>query len=283
MPARSGCGYVDMAGVPPEVLAALGLRAPDFHHEPESLVRLARALRDERGLPLCVLPFCCTLEAEALGAVVYEDASGGAPRVREFVYRSLRDVLLAPPLNPASGRLGVMLEACARLHEAGEGVALELAGPMTILNGLLELAVVFREWRKEPSLMDEVLTRLLEDQLRYAGSAVKAGVNVLCVADPAGGMGILGPQWAAATAKTFVMPLLQHLEADLPDTMVHVCPRLARELVENNLAVWRESPLEAPQSYGQLCLSGLPGPRRVGRVCIKNSATVVTTVQQLCI
>lgn len=282
MPARSGCGYVDMAGVSPEVLAALGLCAPDFHHEPGSLTRLARALRDERGLPLCVLPFCCTLEAEALGAVVYEDASGGAPRVREFAYRSLRDVLRVPPLNPASGRLGVMLEACACLHEAGEAVALELAGPMTILNGLLELAVVFREWRREPSLMVDVLARLLEDQLRYAEAAVTVGVNMLCVADPAGSMGILGPQRAAVQAKTFVVPLLQYLEAELPVT-VHVCPRLARELVESDLAVWRELPLDAPQPYGQICLSGLPGPRRVGQVCIKNSATVVTTVQQLCI
>ncbi|KHK03957.1 uroporphyrinogen decarboxylase family protein [Desulfovibrio sp. TomC] len=266
------CGHLDATGVEAGLLARLGLTFPDIHTDGAAMARLSQGIKEHKGAALCQLPFCCTVEAEALGAFIRLGDAVTGPRAGAFVWSSLGEVLRLPPLDTAAGRMGQVLRACSLLAGAGQPVALEISGPLTILNWLMELAVVIREWRRDAVLMAEVLTRLQDDLAGYVLAAAKAGVSVLGYADPTGVLSILGPKRFAFMADRFVLPLLGRLQADVGGkAAVHVCPKIAHALVSEGRAQWQDLPLGRPMAYGQGCLaagkSGLP----LGEACLKNT------------
>ena len=265
------CGHLDSAGIASGLAAKLNLAFPETHREGAGMARLALGLKTERGAALCSLPFCCTVEAEALGAsVILGDADNG-PRTKEFVCSSLRDVLLLKPMDFAAGRVAQVLGACSLLVAGGERVALEISGPMTILNWLMDLRVVFREWRKDGELMRETVSRLRGELLRYALEAGRKGVNVLCHADPAGTLAILGPERFSFMADAFLLPFLRGLEAeDSFKAAVQVCPKTSHALVRCGRAVWRELPLKRPMAYDAGCLAAAGDAPFLGEACIRN-------------
>lgn len=272
------CGHLDATGVEAGLLDRLGLSLPGVHADGAAMARLARGIRDAKGAVLCSLPFCCTVEAEGLGASIRLGDAVTGPRTAAPTCSSLGEVLRLPPLDAAAGRLGQVLRACSLLAAAGQPVALEISGPMTILNGLMDLATVFKQWRKDAGLMGAVLDRLREDLAGYAKAAVQAGVSVLGYADPTGVLSILGPKRFAYAADRFVLPMLGRLQTEAEAAAaVHVCPKLAHALVGEGRARWRSLPLGRPLSYGQGCLaagkSGLP----LGEACLKNTGYFLKT------
>ncbi len=57
--------------------------------------------------------------------------------------------------------------ACKALREAGEHVVLQVSGPLTILNVLIDAKYVFKAMRKKPELMKEVFWKLGAEILRF--------------------------------------------------------------------------------------------------------------------
>lgn len=270
------CGHLDATGVEAGLLARLGLAFPGLHTDSAALASLARGIRESNGAVLCTLPFCCTVEAEALGASIRLGDAAVGPRAQAPVCSSLRAVLRLPPLTTAAGRMGQVLRACALLSGAGDPVALEISGPLTILNWLMELAVVLREWRRDAALMAEVLARLQDELAGYALAAAKAGVSVLGYADPTGTLSILGPKRFAFVADRFVLPLLGRLQADIGGkAAVHVCPKIAHALVSEGRAHWQDLPLGRPMAYGQGCLAAGKSGLSLGEACLKNTGYIL--------
>lgn len=264
------CGHLDTTGVEAGLLARLGLSFPGSHTDGAAMAHLSRGIKESKGAVLCTLPFCCTVEAEALGASVRLGDAAIGPRAQVPVCSSLREVLRLPPLKTAAGRMGQVLRACALLSGAGDPVALEISGPMTILNWLMDLAVVLREWRRDAALMAEILARLQEELAVYALAAANTGVSVLGYADPTGTLSILGPQRFGFVADRFVLPLLGRLQADA-GSAVHVCPKIAHALVSEDRASWQDLPLARPMTYGQGCLAVGQSTLPLGEACLKNT------------
>lgn len=270
------CGHLDATGIEAGLLDRLGLTFPGIHTDGASMASLARGIKESKGAVLCMLPFCCTVEAEGLGASIRLGDAAIGPRAQAPTCSSLRDVLRLPPLNTAAARPGQVLRACFLLAKAGEPVALEICGPMTILNWLMDLTVVFREWRKDAALMGAVFARLQEELAGYALAAAQAGVSVLGYADPTGTLSILGPKRFAFVADRFVLPLLGRLQTDLGGkAAVHVCPKIAHALVSEGRAHWQDLPLGRPMAYGQGCLAAGKNGLALGEACLKNTRYIL--------
>ncbi|EKO39774.1 MAG: uroporphyrinogen-III decarboxylase [Solidesulfovibrio magneticus str. Maddingley MBC34] len=266
-----GCGHLDAAGQDAALARELGLSFPEVHVDGPAMARLARAVRRRDGAAVCRLPFCCTVEAQALGAAIRLGDAAAGPRPGPPVRAGLAEILAGPSLDPTRGRPAQVLAACAALAAAGEPVALEIAGPITILSALADLTAVLKDWRRDPALMEAVLGRLLGELASYAREAGRCGVALVSLADPAGTVSILGPRRFAALAEGFTLPWLRLLRAD-PDFApgLHVCPKTARGLVEEGLAGWRKLPLDRPAGYAEACLALGPGGRVFGQACLSN-------------
>ena len=98
-----------------------------------------------------------------------------------------------------------MLLACQALREEGEHVVLQVSGPFTILNVLIDAKYVFKAMRKKPELMKEVFWKLGGEILRFMEEAKKYGVDMISYADSSGGLNILGPKMAEQVWKILLM------------------------------------------------------------------------------
>ncbi len=247
------------------------LSVPAVHTEADAMAAFALEVREKTRSPWCVLPFCHTVEVEALGAKVrYGDRKSG-PRVAEYACRTIDDLLALPVLDPAEGRIAQVLEACRMLHEGGEQVVLEITGPFTLLGGLIDPAALFRALRKEPEKMETVFAHLQRCTLTYMQAAERCGASIISYADPTGGVNIIGPVLAERVAQTFTLPLLRAADRNLQaDTLVHLCPKTAFVLQDTGLARNRRIDLSSVLDYGTGCCTVRGQVRFVGHGCIKN-------------
>lgn len=266
------CTYDNSAGINESVTKGLNLSFPEAYCQADSMVQLALALKQHDGACFCELPFCHTLEAEAMGGhIQYGDAQFG-PRAKDYVCTSLSDVLSLPDIDFSKGRIRETLTACEKLSKQGEHVVFELSGPFTVLNVLLDARIVFKGLRKEPETMAQVFEKLSRELIRFAGEAKKAGATFLSVADSAGGVNILGPKLAEKVVQEVTYPTLQAL-APLADenTLLLLCPKTTFALLGTNLAHWQDHPLEEPLPYGEACLKMVGQATFAGQMCIKNT------------
>ena len=64
------CTYDNASGFGAWAAEDYGIKFPDAYTEHEMMVKLALAVKEHNGAAVCLLPFCHTLEAEALGGII---------------------------------------------------------------------------------------------------------------------------------------------------------------------------------------------------------------------
>ena len=97
------CTYSNSVGISAEVTAGLDLEFPDAYMHSETMQVLARAIKEHDNADFCLLPFCRTVEAEAMGAVLnYGDANTG-PRAKDPICETCDDVLALPAADVTKG------------------------------------------------------------------------------------------------------------------------------------------------------------------------------------
>jgi len=247
------------------------LPVPELHLQADLMAAYALEHRQKTGAQWCILPFCHTVEAEAFGAHIHYGDRKNGPRIRDYVCTRLEELMALPDIDFEKGRICTVLEACRHLTEAGETVLLEITGPFTILNGLIDPALLFRMLRRSPSEMAQVFEKLSANILAYMQKAEHCGVQIISYADPTGGTSIIGPRLAAQTAETFTLPLLRQADRILrPETLLHLCPKTAFALLDTGCA--REAQIDvAAHDYATACEEVRGKVRFVGQTCVKNN------------
>jgi uroporphyrinogen-III decarboxylase len=275
-PAEGGCGHQDASGLDAQLAKALGLHFPEAHFDASALAVLASAIRKKTEARLTALPFCCTIEAEALGAKINLGNSEIGPRPGDFIKNSLDEFMAGPvELNFQTGRISAIIKACEHLRSQGEKVLVEISGPLSILTGLMDLTKVIKGWRKNESLTALAFNRLGAEIIRYALELKKAGATIISYADPVGAPKIIGPKYARFLAEAFLVPFLEKLRRELQGSTVHVCPHSARLLIDAGLAEWRPVALSGPVTYQDGCLEANGRAEFLGQACIKRRKHVL--------
>ena len=203
------CTYDSSADIIPQLIGRLELPVPQVYQNSEYMVRLAKAVKAETGQPFCILPFCHTLEGEALGGFVnYGDAKFG-PRAKAFLCKNLTEVLELSAIDVNTGRMSQTLHAAKMLCQEGEEVVFNLSGPFTILNVLMDSAQLFRSFRKEAEKLEAVFQKLEQELLTVIRAAKDCGVTMFSYADSAGSVNLIGPKMAEQVAEMFTYPFLK--------------------------------------------------------------------------
>lgn len=240
--------------------------------EKDGLVEHSLSNKELFGLPYCILPLCHTVEAEALGAKVKFSDDGMEPRIREFVFSEIEQLREMQEFDFEKGRISQVLAACLELHKKGEHIILEVSGPLTILNGLLDIQFVLKAMRKKPELMIEIFNWLGVQLINYMSEAKKCGVEMISYADPIGAIDILGSKTALWLVEEFTLPFLKKVE-ELSDehTLIVLCPKITNMLVKFNVAALKEVTVSDNLDYGQGCIEMIGKAKIIGTRCIKAS------------
>lgn len=265
------CTYSNSVGISAEVTSGLGLSFPDAYMHSDTMQVLAKAIKKHDGADFCLLPFCRTVEAEAMGAVLnYGDENTG-PRAKDPICSSVQDVLALPDIDFGRGRICEVLDACRQLKSDGETVCLEVTGPFTMLNALMEPRLVFKAYRKDREGMLQVFDKLGSQLLRYIEEGRKAGVDVFIFSDSAGSLDILGPKFLTGAVEDFYHPFMEKVRDLIDDTCIFLlCPKFTYALKDTGHAEFREHQLEPGIDYLQALLDMRGKAKIAGQVCIKN-------------
>ncbi|MBQ6622813.1 MAG: methylcobamide--CoM methyltransferase [Mogibacterium sp.] len=266
------CTYANSVGISSEVTARLGLTFPEAYLHSETMQILAKAVRDHDGADFCLLPFCRTVEAEAMGADInFGDANTG-PRARDPICTSLQEILELPEIDPAKGRMADVLKAVSELKAAGETVALEITGPFTILNALMEPRLIFKAYRKDRAGMCRVFDRIGAELLCYIDAGKQAGADVFILSDSSGALEILGPKVLSNAVEDFYAPFLKQVSAKMDESCIFLlCPKFTFALLDTGHAEYRDHELEPGVDFLQALLQMKGQAKIAGQVCIKNT------------
>ena len=265
------CGYSNAVGVSAEVTEGLGLEFPDAYLHRDTMAKLALVIKEHDGANFALLPFCRTVEMEAVGGNVnFGDANTG-PRSAAPVCATAEDFLALPDIDFSCGRIREVLEACRLLAQAGEHVCLEIVGPWTQMQSLMESRHVIKMQRKQPEVMLEVMNKIGDQLLRYVDEARACGVEIITYSDSAGSLGILSPKIMEWSTREFTHPFMKKLVEHIDDTMVlQLCPKFALALIDTGLADVRVHDLGQNVDFLEAVLQLRGQLKIVGQTCIKN-------------
>lgn len=281
------CTYDNSVGINKVVTQSLDLEFPQAYKNWDSMAQLAIALKNHDKKTFCELPFCHTVEGEAMGGSVnYGDENIG-PRAKDYICTTAEEILALPEIDYSKGRIAEVLKACRYLRKKGENVVLYISGPFTIMNVLMDPRHIFKAFRKKPEVMKDIFDKLQREMLRYVEEAQKVGVNMISYGDSTGGLNILGPKLSEEVVEIFTYPFFKSVEEILNDkTIVLLCPKTTFALLGTDKAVWRDIDLDSPIKYSDACEKMIGKAKFVGQMCIKNKEFqlkngIIKTIQLL--
>ena len=128
------CKRANASGFSDEIIRDLKLAFPGTYNDADIMAKTAVGIKKETAGQICILPFCHTVEAEALGGFINLSEGKFGPRAANYAFHSVEELLQLPDFDFQQGRLSEVLKACRILKAQEEKVVLEVSGYFTILN-----------------------------------------------------------------------------------------------------------------------------------------------------
>lgn len=215
---------------------------PDAHIDSEKMAKLAKLSHDSGSFENYGVPYCMTVEAEAMGAMVNLGTYNTEPRVTEYCIAKSEDWPTLKKINLNEGRAKIVIEAIKYLSEnrssenrnSNEGLAENIApiignlvGPISLASSLVDPMVFYKEMRKAPDSVHEILEYVTNESIKFGIAQLRAGADVITIADPSGTGEILGARQFKLFALPYLNKIAKALNSERPNSViVHICGRL---------------------------------------------------------
>lgn len=212
-----------------ELMRECAVYLPQAHTDAQSMAKLARTVYEQGCFENVGVPFCMTVEAEAMGASVDLGSNMIEPRVKDYVIQSVSQWETLRPLDIDSGRVKVTLDAISLLKESCPTVPVigNLTGPISTATSLLEPMDFYRELRKKKEDSHAFLDFVTEQLLRFGLAQIEAGADVIAISDPSGTGEILGPKYFEEFAVRCLNRLVNAFREKGVGTIVHICGQMS--------------------------------------------------------
>ncbi len=201
---------------------------PEAHSDPVLMARLAAApfaagLFDNIGVP-----FCMTVEAEAMGSAVDLGDRQTEPRVTAYAIASVEQWDKLSPVSLDRGRAKVVLDALARIRAQYPQAAIigNLTGPISLASSLVDANALYKELRKKPQAAHALMDFVTDNLITFGRAQIQAGAEFIVISDPSGTGEILGPRLFEEYALPGLNRLCQALRPLCSGVIVHICGQL---------------------------------------------------------
>lgn len=201
---------------------------PDAHTDARKMADLAEAVIDSGLFENCGVPFCMTVEAEAMGAKVILGNSLVEPHVIEYATNDVDDYPKLTRMNLDEGRARVVLDAIKILQEEVKDAPIigNLTGPVSTAASLIDPEGFYMQLRKKNENAHRVMNFVTEELIRFGVAQVEAGADIITIADPSGTGEILGPKYFEEFAVQYINRLVDALHDAGADVIVHICGQM---------------------------------------------------------
>ena len=214
--------WVPTVGVTVEAMKKVDARWPESHWDPKKIARAAASTFELTGVPCCTVPFCLTLEGEALGCALDKGTEITQPQIMEHLEIGFDDFKL-PADFLSRGRIPAVLEAISLLAASQrdiQPVNIKVTGPFTIACAVFGAERVLLATLEEPDAVKRVMELMAEAGIALSRAAIAAGVDTITISDPVASGDLLSPDQYAE----FAMPYEQKVfSAITVPTALHIC------------------------------------------------------------
>jgi [methyl-Co(III) methanol-specific corrinoid protein]:coenzyme M methyltransferase len=214
-----------------DVMDLTGKTWPEAHTNSRMMADLAAGLYENGGFENFGVPFCMTVEAEAMGAQVNMGTRINEPRVTAYPLQSVEDWKKLQPIIANAGRAKIVTDAITILKARNPDVPViaNLCGPVSLASSLIEPMVYYKELYKKADKAHEMMEFVTDNLIAFGKSQIQAGATILTISDPSGTGEILGPKGFQNFAVPYLNKIIAAIksEADV-GIIVHICGRLKK-------------------------------------------------------
>jgi len=215
--------WIPTVGVTVEAMKKVDASWPEAHWQPKKIARLAASTYELTGVPCCTVPFCLTLEGEALGCQLDPGTGITQPQIMEHLEIGFDEFEL-PEGFLSRGRIPAVLEAISLLAASQRDVQpvnVKVTGPFTIACAVFGAERVLLATIEEPDAVKRVLEQMTQVGIALSRAAVEAGADTVTLSDPVASGDLLG----AGQYEEFARPYEAKVFAAIKDvpSALHIC------------------------------------------------------------
>jgi len=213
-----------------DLMDEVDIYLPAAHSDAVQMAALARAVYEQGCFENYGLPFCMTVEAEAMGAEVNMGSQIYEPHVTGYVIDTVSDWRKLKEADVNTGRSKVVLDALSILRKETSDIPIigNLTGPVSIAGSLMEPIVFYKELRKNNKEAHAYMEYVTRQLIAFGRAQVAAGADIIAISDPSGTGEILGPKFFKEFAVTYLNQLLDGIRKENLKTIVHICGRMSQ-------------------------------------------------------
>ena len=214
------------------VMEQTGLRWPQAHGDAEAMAGLANAMQQAADFDNIGVPFCMTVEAEALGAQVDYGTSEVQPRIAREpldspaeISRLATDQATADNTSPQPDRRPATLEAIRQLRSQDPEAAIVggVVGPVSLAGQLLEASLLLRAMQRDAEAAHALIEKATQVVGAFALDQVTAGADVIMLADPTATGEIIGGRRYREFAEPYIQAVIDAIRHAGAPVILHIC------------------------------------------------------------
>ena len=178
---------------------------PEAHLNARMMADLAEANYEKGCFENVGVPFCMTIEAEAMGAQV----TMGSKSMEE-------------------GRAKVVLDAIRILKSRNLDVPIigNITGPVSTASSVMEPVIFYKELRKKKEEAHRYMQFVTDEIIKFARAQIDAGADIIAISDPSGTGEILGPKLFEEYTVKYNNMIWDALQKETMGKIMHICGQM---------------------------------------------------------
>ncbi|GHV29650.1 methylcobamide--CoM methyltransferase [Synergistales bacterium] len=227
-----------------DVMKKRGRILPDAHHTGALMRELALDVHAETGFENIGIPFCMTIEAEALGSDVDYGTLECEPKIVKEPFPSVKETeFRASGAIQKNARAQAVIGVIDSLSKSHPDVPVigSITGPLSAAASIVDPMTFLKELRRERDGAHRLLDYVTGQLADYARLMADNGAAAISIADPTATGEILGPKMFAEYAVVYLNALTDAIHETGVPVIVHICGNV--KMVQAQLAELRSEAL----------------------------------------
>ncbi|MDR3238578.1 MAG: MtaA/CmuA family methyltransferase [Clostridiales bacterium] len=209
-----------------DVMNKTGHTLPEAHHDADKMSDLAFDVYENTGFENFGIPFCMTVEAEALGSAVDFGSLECEPKIQKEIFPSVHDAVYLPiGAIEKTLRAGSVIQAIHMLSAKHLDVPVigSLTGPISAAASLIDPMTFLKQLRREKETSHKVIDYVVNQLISYAKLMADNGAAVISIADPTATGEILGPKFFDEYAVCYLNKITDAIHEIGVPVIIHIC------------------------------------------------------------
>ena len=213
-----------------EIMQKSGHTLPEAHHVDSLMRELAYDVEENTGFENFGIPFCMTVEAEALGSPIDFGTLSCEPKIKVEAFQSVKDVQFKPKGTMAkSSRVAAVVQSLHYLSQKYPDIPAigSLTGPLSTSASIVYPMTFLKQKKKKKEAAHKVIDYVTHHLIEYARLMVDNGATVISIADPTATGEILGPKMFKEYAVFYLNMLTDAIHEMGVPVIIHICGEMA--------------------------------------------------------